>query len=595
MATSANAAVPQVVGKVFVLYGTVKAVAPDGTVRILAPNSPIYANEQIITGSDGSVSIQFAGPPVTQLDLGRMTEIVVDEDVYAGVAPEVVADAAAEAEKIQEALLAGDEEINLDATAAGGDAGAGGGHSVVIFDLDGNEVTPGSGAETEGIATTDVGTLSGVFVTATAPEAPPYPGVVNLTATEQITEADGQLITYTAMVDNAPLGSNLVLTLSNGASITILVGETTGSTTVTTSQGEDVYVDPESLVVSITGATGGGYTSLDASDTATTEVIDTIDTTTVSLSGPESVNEGESASYTVSVDHPPQTDMTVNVSYSYISAETNDIVTNTTQVTIQAGQSSASFSVGTVDDQIYEGTETFAVSISNPQGGNFEKLVLGNSSVQTDILDNDLPTISISDAEPVQEPINYQGGDEVNGQYEVQPVYATFTVTLSEVSTEIVTVAFNTANGTAIAGGTGVGENDYGQQTGTLTFLPGETSKIIQVQILDDSIAEGSENFYVNLSAPTNATILDPQGMGTIYDEDIPDNAFTLKLFAVSEGEGGLVYSAVNSMTEGGSANYIVLAVDANGNPLADADQPGGTVTVNVGAQGDTALPVDDY
>lgn len=30
----------QVIGKVFIIYGTVKAVAPDGTVRILALNSP---------------------------------------------------------------------------------------------------------------------------------------------------------------------------------------------------------------------------------------------------------------------------------------------------------------------------------------------------------------------------------------------------------------------------------------------------------------------------------------------------------------------------------------------------------------------------
>ncbi|MFO7668001.1 MAG: retention module-containing protein, partial [Desulfobacterales bacterium] len=174
MATTANTAGGgnQVVGKVFILYGTVKAVSPDGTVRILAPNSPIYANEQIITGADGSISIQFDGPPVTQLDLGRMTEIVIDEDVYAGVAPEVVTEAAADAEKIQEALLAGDEEIDLEATAAGGTADGGGGHPTVVFDLDGNEVTPGSGAETEGIITSSVDPLSGVVPEGTAPPTP---------------------------------------------------------------------------------------------------------------------------------------------------------------------------------------------------------------------------------------------------------------------------------------------------------------------------------------------------------------------------------------------------------------------------------------
>ncbi|MCX5819878.1 MAG: retention module-containing protein [Deltaproteobacteria bacterium] len=153
----------QAVGKVFILYGTVQAVSPDGTVRVLAPNSPIFADEHIITGSDGSVSIQFDGPPVTQLDLGRMTEIVIDQDVYAGVTPEVVSEAAAQAEQVQESLLQGDQPIDLEATAAGGTTGAGGGHPTVNFALDGSEITVGSGAGTTGITTTNVDTLSGVF------------------------------------------------------------------------------------------------------------------------------------------------------------------------------------------------------------------------------------------------------------------------------------------------------------------------------------------------------------------------------------------------------------------------------------------------
>src|SRR4030042_1212449 len=162
----------QVIGKVFIIYGTVKALAPDGTVRILAPNSPIFANDKIITESDGSISIMLDGPPATQIDLGRITEIVLDEDVYAGAAPEVVTEATAEAEKIQEALLQGEQPIELEATAAGGAAGAGGGHPIVNFALTGDEVTPGSGAETTGITYTTVNPIEGVFVETDAPPAP---------------------------------------------------------------------------------------------------------------------------------------------------------------------------------------------------------------------------------------------------------------------------------------------------------------------------------------------------------------------------------------------------------------------------------------
>jgi len=141
----------QVVGKVAILYGHVKAVSADGTVRILKANGLVYADDRIITESDGSVSIILEGTPPIHLDLGRMTEVVLDEDVFGVAGPGVTADAAAEAEAIRQALLAGDQPIQPEAPAAGGEADAGGGHPIVNFSLTGEEVTPTSGAETRGI------------------------------------------------------------------------------------------------------------------------------------------------------------------------------------------------------------------------------------------------------------------------------------------------------------------------------------------------------------------------------------------------------------------------------------------------------------
>jgi len=137
------------IGKVAIIYGDVKAISPDGTVRVLGPNSPVFADDQIITGGDGSVSLILDGTPPIHLDLGRMTQITLDEDVYGG--PASTADAAAEADKVQQALLAGDQPIEPEAPAAGGEANAGGGHPVVDNSLTGEEVTPDSGAETRGI------------------------------------------------------------------------------------------------------------------------------------------------------------------------------------------------------------------------------------------------------------------------------------------------------------------------------------------------------------------------------------------------------------------------------------------------------------
>ncbi len=89
-----------------------------------------------------------------------------------------------------------------------------------------------------------------------------------------------------------------------------------------------------------------------------------------------------------------------------------------------------------------------------------------------------------------------------------------FAVTVSKVSTESVTVAWTTANGSAVAPG------DYTAASGTLTFLPGETSETINVLVNGDKTKEGDETFYVNLSVPISATIADIQGVGIIVNDD---------------------------------------------------------------------------
>jgi probable HAF family extracellular repeat protein len=91
---------------------------------------------------------------------------------------------------------------------------------------------------------------------------------------------------------------------------------------------------------------------------------------------------------------------------------------------------------------------------------------------------------------------------------------ATFTVTLSAASSQTVTVAYATGDSSAVAG------SDYQATSGTLTFAPGETSKIVTVLVNGDRIPEPNETFVVNLSGATNAVIAGGQGMGTIVDDE---------------------------------------------------------------------------
>jgi hypothetical protein len=102
---------------------------------------------------------------------------------------------------------------------------------------------------------------------------------------------------------------------------------------------------------------------------------------------------------------------------------------------------------------------------------------------------------------------------------------AVFAVTLSTTSTSTVTAHFATADGTAHAPG------DYTASSGTVTFNPGDTSKTVSVAVKGDTLAESNETFHVDLSSPSNATIADAQGIGTILDDDVSGPAVVSGLF----------------------------------------------------------------
>jgi len=109
-----------------------------------------------------------------------------------------------------------------------------------------------------------------------------------------------------------------------------------------------------------------------------------------------------------------------------------------------------------------------------------------------------LPTVSVSDATAVNEPAGTSKG------------YAEFTVTLSKSFAKKVALRFKTMPGTATK------STDYTTSSVTVTFNPGETSKIVKVRILKDTITEPAEQFTVVLSTPVRCVINDGTGVGTI-------------------------------------------------------------------------------
>jgi hypothetical protein len=146
---------------------------------------------------------------------------------------------------------------------------------------------------------------------------------------------------------------------------------------------------------------------------------------------------------------------------------------------------------------------------------------------------------------------------------------ANFTVTLSAPATSTVTVNYATANGTATAG------SDYVAASGTLSFPVGTTSRPIAITVVGDTTVEPNETFVVNLSAPSGATLLDAQGVGTITNDDVACTPVQISIAdkSITEGNSGTQLLAFPvSLSAASNCTVSVSYATANGTATAGSD-----------------------
>jgi len=159
---------------------------------------------------------------------------------------------------------------------------------------------------------------------------------------------------------------------------------------------------------------------------------------------------------------------------------------------------------------------------------------------------------------------------------------ANFTVSLAYASTSTVTVQYATANGTSNPATAGT---DYiAVPATTLTFTPGQTSKTVTIEVKGDTVTEENETFFVNLSAPTNATIADGQGLGTITNDDI---VVTYRVSGRVTNPAGAGLAGVQVARTGSTTT---VATDGSGN-FAFPALPAGAYTITPGLPGYVFTP----
>lgn len=99
------------------------------------------------------------------------------------------------------------------------------------------------------------------------------------------------------------------------------------------------------------------------------------------------------------------------------------------------------------------------------------------------------------------------------------PVQMSFTVTLSPASTQAILVPWTAQSGTAQVG------IDFVEETGSVTFAPGETSRQIVISVVGDAQAEGDETLTLVIGQVSNAVVGTRTAVGTIKDDDLPVSA----------------------------------------------------------------------
>lgn len=210
-------------------------------------------------------------------------------------------------------------------------------------------------------------------------------------------------------------------------------------------------------------------------------------------------NSGTSlATFTLTLSSLSGKTISVDASVTAGTQNSGDYTSFSNNVSISPGNTTGKVFVVINGDTLFEDDETFFMNLSNP----VNVAIADGQGMGTIKNDDPVPSITINDLTLVE------------GNTGTKPF--SYTVRLSNPSSRQVTVQLTTADDTARAG------SDYVMTAINLTFFPGQISRVVPVIVNGDNLVETNERFLVNLSNPSEATLADAQGVGTILNDDVP-------------------------------------------------------------------------
>jgi uncharacterized repeat protein (TIGR01451 family) len=187
---------------------------------------------------------------------------------------------------------------------------------------------------------------------------------------------------------------------------------------------------------------------------------------------------------------------------------------------ITVGNDSTTVTVPLTGDVTTEPDETFTLTIYAASNA----VITTAAGTGTITNDDTEPTVTINDPSVTE-------GD--SGTKSMK-----FTVTIDHPSSQTISVPFSLADDTANVG------VDYNTNGGSFTIVAGATSADVTVGIKGDTTVEPDETFFCNITKPSNASLGDAQGVGTILNDDAePTPSITVSDVSAAENAGPLTFT----------------------------------------------------
>ena len=245
-------------------------------------------------------------------------------------------------------------------------------------------------------------------------------------------------------------------------------------------------------------------------------------------------------------------------------------------LTFAPGVTTQSIPLTLVDDLLPEPNEHIVLTLRN-----------ANGAALSPSLNQHVIVVRDNDVGPLQPSIGFASG---TNSFDEAPVRAstvtegappTVLVSLSQPVATTVTVTY------AVTGGTATSGADYTLPAGTLVFAPGETTKLVPLVVVADSVLEPAETVVLTLTAANGATLTGNSTHTVTITDDLP--VVTIAAADAAASENGDPGQWTISRT-GGTATALVVAFTASGTATAGSDYTSlpASITIPVGASSAT-------